>query len=98
MRRMPALRGAIGALVLAWSPAAPQDPADAPAPAAPADVATTDAILGALYDVISGGPGVERDWDRFRSLFLPEGRLVPAARATAGRDTGCGAWRITSVS
>lgn len=43
--------------------------------ARPADVASIDAILGAVYGVISGPAGV-RDWDRFRSLFIPEARLI----------------------
>ena len=30
--------------------------------------------MAALYNVISGPPG-ERDWNRFRSLFLPEARM-----------------------
>jgi hypothetical protein len=42
-----------------------------------ADVATLDAILHALYEVISGPAGQPRNWDRFRSLFLPGGRLAP---------------------
>lgn len=47
------------------------------APAAKAeDVSSPDAIVKALYDVISG-PAGSRDWDRFRSLFSPEGRLIP---------------------
>jgi len=41
------------------------------------DVATLDAILHALYDVISGPAGQPRDWDRFRFLFLPGDRLMP---------------------
>ncbi len=36
-----------------------------------------DAILAALYDVISGPAGQKRDWDRFRSLFAPGARLIP---------------------
>ena len=43
-----------------------------------------DAIVGALYDVISGAKGQARDWDRFRSLFLPDGRLIPSRQ---DRDT-----------
>ncbi len=43
----------------------------------PSDIATLDAILHALYDAISGPAGQPRDWDRFRSLFLPGGRLMP---------------------
>jgi hypothetical protein len=49
----------------------------------PADVATVDALMKALYDVISGPAGKPRDWDRFRSLFAPDGRMgvVRPARA-----------------
>ena len=43
---------------------------------AAADVASVDAIITALYDVISGPAGGKRDWDRFRSLFIPEARLI----------------------
>lgn len=43
----------------------------------PADVASPEAIVTALYDVISG-PAGPRDWDRFRSLFVPGALLVPA--------------------
>lgn len=47
------------------------------APARPADVETPDAILAALYDVISGPASTPRDWDRFRSLFIEGARLIP---------------------
>jgi hypothetical protein len=40
------------------------------------DVESIDAIVTAVYDVISG-PAGERDWDRERALFLPGARLVP---------------------
>jgi len=54
-------------------------PTPTPTPAAPAanpaDVATMDAIVGALYTVISG-PAGPRDWNRFRSLFAPGARLI----------------------
>lgn len=43
----------------------------------PADVDSIDAIIGAVYDVISGDAGVKRDWDRMRSLFVPDARLIP---------------------
>ena len=36
---------------------------------------TVDHLVASLYDVISGPPG-QRDWPRFRSLFLPDGRLA----------------------
>ena len=59
------------------SPAAsPTPPPTAPA-AAPADVASVEAIVAALYDVISGPAGKKRDWNRFRSLFAPGARMIP---------------------
>lgn len=56
---------------------APPPPQAAPGlPAArPADVASVESIVAALYDVISGPAGAPRDWDRMRSLFAPEGRM-----------------------
>jgi hypothetical protein len=48
-------------------------------PAKPDDVKSIDAILRAIYDVISGPAGA-RDWNRFRSLFPPEGRLTSTAK------------------
>ena len=41
-----------------------------------------DAVIAALYDVISGPAGKKRDWNRMRSLFIPEGRLIATARRT----------------
>lgn len=63
-------------------PAAPNPSASVPAPRAD-DVKSTDSILAALYGVISG-PAGERDWDRFRSLFLPQGRLTSATKNPDG--------------
>ncbi len=45
-------------------------------PANPEDVATIDAIVDAYYDSVSGGKGEARDWERFLSLFMYEGRFV----------------------
>jgi hypothetical protein len=50
----------------------------------PADVRSPDAIVGAAYDVISVAKKDSIDWDRFRSLFLPEARLIPTSRADGG--------------
>ena len=47
---------------------------DWPAAKNPGDVDTVDHLIASLYDVVSG-PAGQRDWDRFRSLFLPDGRL-----------------------
>lgn len=69
-------------------PTAAQTPPTPPAaqtPAAdPKDVATMDSIVAALYDVISGPAGQKRNWDRFRSLFVPGARLIPTGRRPTG--------------
>ena len=53
-----------------------QAAASAAAPAAdPKDVKSLDAIVAAVYDVISGPPGA-RDWNRFNSLFAKDARLI----------------------
>jgi hypothetical protein len=69
-------------------PTAAQTPPIAPAAQAPVadpkDVATMDAIVAALYDVISGPVGQKRNWDRFRSLFVPGARLIPTGRRPTG--------------
>ena len=72
----------LASLVAIWVPqrAAAQD---APHPD-PADVASVEAILGALYDVISGPAGQPRDWDRFRSLLTPACRFAPIVRLQDG--------------
>lgn len=66
---------------------APAQPAPAPtnnAPSArPEDVKSIDSILTALYGVISG-PAGERDWNRFRSLFLSQARLTAATKRPDG--------------
>ena len=50
----------------------------------PRDVVSTEAIVAALYETISG-PAGKRDWGRFRSLFAPGARLIPtSARPTGG--------------
>ena len=64
-------------------PKPPQDAsAQVPAPK-PDDVKSIDTILAALYNVISG-PAGERDWNRFRSLFLPGATLTSAGRDRDG--------------
>lgn len=45
--------------------------------AAISDVATLDAIIRAMYEVIAGAAGEPRDWDRFHSLYAPGARLMP---------------------
>jgi hypothetical protein len=56
--------------------------AKVPAPNAE-DVKSMDGILRAVYDVISG-PAGNRDWKRFRSLFLPQGRFTQVGKGPDG--------------
>lgn len=92
---MPSFRGLIGTLALAVLIVAPlgaqqvaqpavaqraQDTASRPPTPRAEDVASVDAIIAALYDVISGGAGQRRDWNRFHSLFHPDARLIPLVR------------------
>ncbi len=46
----------------------------------PADVGSLDSIMKAVYDVISGDAGKPRDWDRFRTLFHKDARLIPSGK------------------
>ncbi len=62
--------------------------------AAPKDVDSIDAIVAALYDVISGPAGKARDWNRMRSLFIPGGRLMP----TGARPNGEVGMRLLEVN
>nr|WP_294907224.1 hypothetical protein [uncultured Lacibacter sp.] len=64
-----------------------------PVTAAEEDVISIDAIIAALYNVISGPAGEARNWNRMRSLFLPEGKLV----ATAVRPNGEVVKRVLTV-
>jgi hypothetical protein len=84
--------------LLSAQPTPPPKPAAPPAPAAPApglraeDVATPEALVAALYDVISGPKGQARDWARFRSLFAPGARMIP----TGTRKDGTVGHRVLS--
>ncbi len=49
------------------------------------DVTSIDNILEALYASISGDKGVERDWDRFRYLFVKDARLMPSGPNKEGK-------------
>ncbi|MEW6737269.1 MAG: hypothetical protein AB1489_38650 [Acidobacteriota bacterium] len=56
-----------------------------PLPAAnPTDVASMDAVIAALYDVISGPAGKKRDWGRMRSLFIPGAQLIACGKRPNG--------------
>ncbi len=71
-------------------PLPPQLPIFSPAelaakvPAAKAeDVNSLDSIMRALYEVISGPAGT-RDWNRFRSIFLPQARFTEVHKSEDG--------------
>jgi len=51
----------------------------------PADVESIDAIITALYDVISGDAGEERNWDRWRSLFVEGATLSAVGQGQDGQ-------------
>ena len=53
--------------------------------AKPEDVSSIDAIITALYAVISGPKGQARDWNRMRSLFVPGAHLIPSVNRPPGR-------------
>ena len=57
-----------------------QTPQPSPKDADPKDVGSIDAIMKAVYDVISGDAGKARDWDRFRSLFHKDAKLIPSGK------------------
>lgn len=80
------VRATLSFLALAACLAAPRGSASAQSapPAAQDDVESLDAIVAALYDVISGPAGAPRDWDRFRSLFRDGARLIPTGRSPEG--------------
>ena len=86
------LLGATTLFILLASPMRPAraqgtgQPAQPPAAAAK-DVASPDAIIAALYDVISGPAGQARNWNRFRSLFAPGARLIPTGAPPTGPAT-----------
>ncbi len=54
--------------------------------AKPEDVKSPEAIVAAVYDVISGGKDQQRNWDRMRSLFVPDARLIPAIAGQEGHN------------
>lgn len=51
-----------------------------PQNANPVDVSSIDAIMKAVYDVISGDAGQRRNWERFRTLFHKDARLIPSGK------------------
>ena len=65
----------------AQAPAAPLPAAESSA--LPSDVASPEAIVQAVYSVISGPVGAPRDWPRLRSLMAPGSDLAAACFLSA---------------
>lgn len=61
-----------------------QQPEPAVITANTADVASPEAIIKAVYEVISGDAGKARNWDRFRTLFHKDARLIPTGKDQKG--------------
>ncbi len=83
-RRRPSprtLATTLAVLVASSAAMLPQSSSAQPTGAAPADVESIDAIITAVYDVISGDAGIARDWGRFLALFAPGATLSPVGRA-----------------
>jgi hypothetical protein len=76
-------RRAVFAIAVACTPLTAQQ---ATTPARSQDVASPQAVVTALYDVISGPAARPRDWNRFRSLFLEDARLVFVFVGPTGRQ------------
>jgi hypothetical protein len=51
----------------------------------PRDVASIDSLIRALYQVISGPAGEARNWDRARTLFMKEVRMISVSPDKAGK-------------
>ena len=56
-------------------------------PADPKDVSSPEAIIAAVYDVISGPAGQKRNWDRMRTFFVPDARMIPTGKRSTGEST-----------
>lgn len=69
----------LAAAAAAQAPAPPQE-----AGAVPGDVASPEAIVQAVYTVISGPMGAPRDWPRLRSLMAPGAIFVVTGAGADG--------------
>jgi hypothetical protein len=51
----------------------------------PKDVTTIDGIVKAFYEVVSGAKGVQRQWGREKTLYLPEARMTATSIGKDGK-------------
>ncbi len=52
----------------------------------PQEFTTVDSVVAALYDVVSGEAGEDRDWERMESLFYPGTKLMPISTNREGKS------------
>jgi hypothetical protein len=50
----------------------------------PDDVDSPEGIVNAAYAALQRAPGAEFQWDRVRSLFIPQANLIPNTEQTGG--------------
>ena len=53
--------------------------------ARPEDVSSPEAIINTVYRLISGNAGEARDWERLKTLYFPNARLIPFEADASGR-------------
>ncbi|MEM6287951.1 MAG: hypothetical protein AAF845_12410 [Bacteroidota bacterium] len=73
------MRASALALLLLAVPAFAQE-------ANPADVASPEAIVAAVYASLDRAPGEDHDWDRFLTLYHPDARLLPNPEQMNGAE------------
>ena len=97
---MRVLLATVAVAALSQRPVAAQESWNPSRTAAPEDVGSIDAIIGAFYDVVSGPAGQERDWARDSTLYLPGVRFVVVSRSEGGdpvaRNFDHGSWAAGS--
>ncbi|MBK8142239.1 MAG: hypothetical protein IPK57_15580 [Chitinophagaceae bacterium] len=48
------------------------------------------ALVVAIYNIVPDLPGKKKNWDRMRTLFLPEGKLIATSLKTMGKKNNDG--------
>jgi hypothetical protein len=48
------------------------------------ELTSLESTVKAVYEVISGPAGHKRDWDKMRSLFQPEARMIAVGKTRTG--------------
>lgn len=77
------MRSILFLAALPWFSIAADLPAQSEFPRAE-DVASPEAIVLAGYAALARAPGDPFDWDRFRSLFLPDAQMIPSTEQRGG--------------